>query len=357
MRFVSPLLKSVVYPGLSRSGCLRLLPHHRPVVLTYHGVLPEGYRIRHPALDGHLMSTSTFRMQMERLRASYHLISPVEFLAWSEGQLQLPSRSVLLTCDDGLLNTVTDMLPLIQELQLPFLFFVTAASASKTRSMLWYEKLLLWLLECKRVEVRAAWASHSYFAQNTEQMLRVWRAMIDDLSSFPAAVRESALEDVRTQLGISETWESSYSQEEPLRRRFFMMNVHDMKELSQAGVAIGAHTLSHPMLSRMAEKAAYSEMKESRSELERALGRPVWALAYPFGNRGAVSDREPELAARAGFKCAFTNMEINWSGDGFLFPRVHVSNGTQVHELEARIAGLHHALRMRFGGRGARLAG
>lgn len=136
-----------------------------------------------------------------------------------------------------------------------------------------------------------------------------------------------------------------------------MMNVHDVKELAQAGVVIGAHTLSHPMLSKMTPEAAYSEMMESRSELGAALDQPVWAFAYPFGNREAVSDREPRLAARAGFKCAFTNTETEWSGDRFLVPRVHVSYGTQPSELEARIAGLHQALRSRFSNRGARVAG
>lgn len=356
MRFVSPLLKNVIYPGLSRTGCLRLLPHDRPVVLTYHGIFPEGYRMRHPALDGHLISAAAFRAQMERLRSRYHLITPDEFLAWSEGRLQLPSRSVLLTCDDGLLNTVANMLPVVRELQLPFLFFLTAASAAKTRSMLWYEKLFLWLIE-RPGEIRCSWRSHPYIGASPEQMLTMWRAMIEDLSCFSTAAREPALHEVRTQLGISESWEASYSQQEPLRRRFFMMNVDDMKELAQAGVAIGAHTLSHPMLSKMPSEVACTEMVESRSQLEAALCQPVWAFAYPFGDSEAVSNREPELAARAGYKCAFTNTETDWNGDRFLFPRLHVSHGTQTSELEARIAGLHHALRVRFNGRGARLAG
>lgn len=312
--------------------------------------------MRHPALDGHLVSAADFRTQMEHLRATYRLISPAEFLAWSEGHLRLPSRSVLLTCDDGLLNTVTDMLPLIRELQLPFLFFLTAASASKTRSMLWYEKLFLWLME-RPGQIRCSWRPHPYIFVNSAQTLRVWRAMIEDFSFFSAAARESALGEVRTQLGISEVWESAYSQRGPLQRRFVMMNMQDMKELAGAGVTIGAHTLSHPMLSKMEPEAAYTEITESRSELESALGQPVWALAYPFGNRDAMSDREPALAARAGFKCAFTNTETDWGGNRFLFPRVHVSNGTQPAELEARIAGLHHALRTRLSGRGVRLAG
>ena len=38
---------------------------------------------------------------------------------------------MLLTCDDGLQNTLTDMLPVLQELGLSCLFFVTGASLSE----------------------------------------------------------------------------------------------------------------------------------------------------------------------------------------------------------------------------------
>src|SRR5437667_8110528 len=112
MKVVSPLLKHVVYPGLSRSGYLRRFASNGPAVMTYHGVLPRGYEVRDPALDGHLVTRDAFIRQLKLLKTNYNIISPAEFLCWSEGELELPRRSVLLTCDDGLRNTLTDMLPI-----------------------------------------------------------------------------------------------------------------------------------------------------------------------------------------------------------------------------------------------------
>src|SRR5438067_9423407 len=125
MRIISPLLKHVVYPGLSKSGYLRRSATVGPTVITYHGVLPKGYEARDLALDGHLITAEAFTLQLRLLKREYNIIAPEQFLSWIDNKAQLPPRAMLLTCDDGLINSVTDMLPLIHELKVPFLFFIT----------------------------------------------------------------------------------------------------------------------------------------------------------------------------------------------------------------------------------------
>ena len=147
MRFVSPALKHIVFPLLSRSGYLRYTAGAGPAVVTYHGVFPAGYEVRNVALDGNLVHAGSLRRQLQLLKKRYHVISPEEFLRWSEGGLSLPPRSILLTCDDALRNTLTEMVPILHEFGLSCLFFATGASADETPSMLWYEELYLMLLD------------------------------------------------------------------------------------------------------------------------------------------------------------------------------------------------------------------
>lgn len=347
MKVISPLLKHLVYPGLSKSGYLRWSAQNGPTVVTYHGILPEGYQVHDPALDGHLVSAESFRRHIRFLKSKYNVISPDQFAQWCEGRLELPPRAVLLTCDDGLLNTLTDMLPLVQELDVTFLFFVTGGSLATRSSMLWYEQLGLWLLEAgEKVSVVAPWGKCG--AEGREQKLGQWQEMIRRLSAFDAAARNQALADIRTQLGISEDFESEYSRNEAARRRFFMLNVTELRAMADAGMAIGAHTVSHPMLSQMPAALALEEISQSRAGLESALGRPVWALAYPFGTDEAVSVREPGLAERAGFSCAFMNVEDGAVAGRFAFPRVHVSSATTTAELDAHVSGFYRSVRRRY---------
>ncbi|HZP18351.1 MAG TPA: polysaccharide deacetylase family protein [Terriglobales bacterium] len=348
MRVFSPLLKRVVYPGLSRTGYFRRRKQLAPAVLTYHGLLPQGYTPRDIALDGHLVSDRGFRAQIQLLKTRYSLIPPEQFRAWLAGGVSLPPRSVLLTCDDGLLNTLTDMLPILRELDVPMLFFVTGASTRKDRSMLWYEQLYLWLIQAKAaVELRAPWRRDPYRARGSSQIRFLWRELMRRLSKLEEHARAEALDAMRIQIGISRDWQAEYSQNEPMRRRFFMLNASDVEELGRAGITIGAHTLSHPMLSRMSGDTAYFEVSESRSRLQKLLGREVWAMAYPFGNDESVSARDQELASRAGYECAFMNDESS-PPEQFSLPRIHVTSEMSCAELEAHLSGFHGAVRGKF---------
>jgi peptidoglycan/xylan/chitin deacetylase (PgdA/CDA1 family) len=68
-------------------------------------------------------------------------------------------------------------------------------------------------------------------------------------------------------------------------------------------MTIGAHTLSHPVLSRAPDDLAWREISESRIVLEKILRQTVWAFGYPFGNSATVTGRELRLAEQAGFRC------------------------------------------------------
>lgn len=100
MRFVSPALKHIVFPALSKSGYLCRSVGAGPAVVTYHGVFPVGYEVRNAALDGNLVRADSLRRQLQLLKKRYHVITPETFLHWSEGELSLPPRSILVTCDD-----------------------------------------------------------------------------------------------------------------------------------------------------------------------------------------------------------------------------------------------------------------
>jgi len=349
MRLVSPLLKHVVYPGLSRSGYLRRLTNAGPAVVTYHGVLPRGYALRDPVLHDHLVSADAFIRQMRLLKSRYNVISPEQFLLWAEGHLELPSRSVLLTCDDGLGNTLSDMLPILQHFGFTCLFFVTGASTGRASAMLWFEQLYIWLLHAKNeVSIRLTSLPSVRVGRRPKQIHSAWVELTKQLSAFDTGSRAEMLEDVRIQIGISKDWQSEYSQSRALRSRFFMLNVQELRKLHEAGMTIGAHTMSHPMLSQASEELAFKEIADSKSRLELALGLPIWALAFPFGNRGTVTIREQALAQRAGFKSAFMSVEEGSIENRFAVPRIHVSLKTTLAEVDAHLSGFYRSFRDKF---------
>lgn len=66
-------------------------------------------------------------------------------------------------------------------------------------------------------------------------------------------------------------------------------------------ITIGSHTRTHPFLSRLDAQAVEREIRDSRQELESALGIPVKFFCYPSGD---FSQREADLVRAAGYEAA-----------------------------------------------------
>ncbi len=204
MRFVSPALKHIVFPVLAKSGYLRRGVGAGPAVVTYHGVLSAGYTVRNAALDGNLVRAESFRRQLQLLKKNYHVLTPEEFLHWSDGEVSLPPRSVLLTCDDALRNTLTEMVPILRDLGLSCLFFATGTSAEETPSMLWYEELYLMLLGAKEpIALNLPEASVCVDSVARGQKHACWWDLVQKLSRFDRDLRHDFLNQIRSQLAFS----------------------------------------------------------------------------------------------------------------------------------------------------------
>jgi peptidoglycan/xylan/chitin deacetylase (PgdA/CDA1 family) len=62
----------------------------------------------------------------------------------------------------------------------------------------------------------------------------------------------------------------------------------EVRAMTAAGVAFGSHTRSHPDLTGLAPRALEAELVRSKQAIEDAVGRPVEALAYPYGAHDAT---------------------------------------------------------------------
>jgi peptidoglycan/xylan/chitin deacetylase (PgdA/CDA1 family) len=353
MRIVSPFLKKVVYPTLSMAGVFSRISAPGIAILTYHGILPEGYKPIDSAFDGNLVTAGGFRRQLHRLKAHYNVIAPEDLLSWREEQRPLPPRAVLLTCDDGLLNNLADMLPILQEEGLKCLFFVTAASAGDKRSMLWYEDLFLLLFHttARRVEISRAGVAMKSELGSAKQRRAIWWSWVKQLSRCDLATRNEFLAEMRQQLA-SASWQGFDPANVVSCRRFCLMTSDELRQLSLAGMTIGAHSISHPLLSQMPLALARAEIAGSRERLESSLLERIWAFAYPFGDSLSVTPEVLALPGQLGFATAFLNFGggLGVSLPAYALPRIHITSNMSLPELEAHVSGLYAQLHDRTGG-------
>jgi peptidoglycan/xylan/chitin deacetylase (PgdA/CDA1 family) len=108
-------------------------------------------------------------------------------------------------------------------------------------------------------------------------------------------------------------------------------------ELDRQGFTIGAHTVHHAALGRLALAQASWEMAQSKATLEAVLGHPVQHLAYPYGSfTGPVARRAQDL----GFESATSTLAGAWHPGWELWSlhRMRISGYTSLWDF-ARLVG------------------
>jgi peptidoglycan/xylan/chitin deacetylase (PgdA/CDA1 family) len=103
-----------------------------------------------------------------------------------------------------------------------------------------------------------------------------------------------------------------------------MMQPQQVRTLHARGIAIGAHTVSHPILAKLESAEARREIGEGKRELEALVQQPVCLFAYPNGV--PQQDYAPEhvqMVREAGFSAAVSTAwgAASMRSDRFQLPR------------------------------------
>ena len=110
-------------------------------------------------------------------------------------------------------------------------------------------------------------------------------------------------------------------------------DVDDLRALVAAGIAVQSHGASHTAFSALDDAARERELRVSRKALEAALGTPVEALAFPYGDVGRNGDGLDAALRRNGYRLAFlygggpTRLPI---ADPYRLPRIAIGPDTDV---------------------------
>lgn len=208
------------------------------------------------------------------LRAVREVAQPVDLdavLAAHRGDAPLPPRSVLLTFDDGD-PSVADHAEVLAEVGFPAVCFVVSGVIGTTEPFWWREVAAL---------SRAGARHRGDGPENGDALVLHLKGVSDE-------ERRAVLSELRAQIP------------EPVEAR--QLSAADLAAMESAGVEIGGHTVSHPILVACDDDRLEAEVAGCRQQLADLLGRAPRAFAYPSGR---VDDRAVRAVGRAGWEVAF----------------------------------------------------
>jgi peptidoglycan/xylan/chitin deacetylase (PgdA/CDA1 family) len=114
-----------------------------------------------------------------------------------------------------------------------------------------------------------------------------------------------------------------------------MLTWEQINEISNNNIEIGAHTLSHPNLQKKKLEDAEYEIKKSKEEIEKHIGKPIHFFSYPFGR---YKPKIADMVKSAGFKGGVGGMgTIQKDGQIFVLNRVQVDSSVSFMLFKARL--------------------
>lgn len=283
------------------SGVLR----KRIVVLIYHRVLLT----KDPLWDGDV-DQEAFFMQMKVLKERFNVL-PLGEAIQKLNNGTLPARCVCITFDDGYADNHTVALPILQNMNLPATFFIATGYLDGGR--MWNDTII--------ESVR--------YAGGDMLDLRPIDMGIQDMSTVD--IRRTVIRNILEKLKY-ESPEKRNQRAEQVASIVgttlpddIMMTTEQVKKMNEAGMEIGAHTVNHPILSKIPADEARNEIVTSKRRLEDIIGETVDAFAFPNGKpHKDYNSEHVDMVRKAGFKyCVSTSWGTVGKGtDVFQLPRI-----------------------------------
>jgi peptidoglycan/xylan/chitin deacetylase (PgdA/CDA1 family) len=235
-------------------------------ILIYHRVLARP----DPLFPGEV-DAALFERQLRLVKRFY---APLP-LAEAVQRLQdgsLPPRAACITFDDGYADNAQVALPLLQRHGLHATFFI--ATDYLDGGQMWNDTVIEAVRQAPgaQLDLREHGLDCLPVASLAQRQAAI-AALLGQLKYLPFAQRQQLALQIRRQAGATAGPPA-------------MLSTAQLRQLQAAGMGLGAHTASHPILSTLPDHAAQRDIADGKRQLESVIQVPVTLFAYPNGKAG-----------------------------------------------------------------------
>ncbi|HLX29959.1 MAG TPA: polysaccharide deacetylase family protein [Casimicrobiaceae bacterium] len=222
----------------------------------------------------------------------------------------LPARAACITFDDGYADNCEVALPILARHGLEAAFFVSTGYLDG--GLMWNDAIIESIRGArgKRLDLTPI-GLRAFAIETLDEKHGAISELIAGAKYLDPSEREKRCAAIRDLANVDVP-------------RDLMMRSDQVRALHAAGMDIGAHTVSHPILVRIDKEEARREIAEGKSALETIIDAPVRHFAYPNGVPGVDYGRaHVEIVRELGFDAAFSTAcgAASRRSDMFQLPR------------------------------------
>ncbi len=255
--------------------------------MIFHRVLPQPDELFPGEPDA-----ARFDAQLSLLKRWFNVLPlPDAIHGLREGRL--PPRPLTITFDDGYADNCTVALPILQRHELRAAFFIATDYLDGGR--MWNDTVIEAVRGYSRPALDLNDLELGAHALGTlEEKSRAIAWILGQLKYLPQDEREAKAATLAARCAVA------------LPDRL-MLTGDQLRQLHKAGMTIGAHTASHPILAQLPDDRAKLDIAKGKERLERTIGEAVRFFAYPNGKPGQdYRAAHVRMVRELGFEAAFS---------------------------------------------------
>lgn len=261
-------------------------------VVTYHRIAPvQGSLVLDPAMIS--ATPDGFARQMKYLAEHYNIISICDILDAITNGKSLPPRAVLISFDDGYYDLLKYAWPVLQKLKLPAVIFAATEYANNPEHSFWWDRIANAILNTERKTIDIS-PFDIHLADNRHDRYAVVKRVQACLKNLNNAESKDLVNEICQFLGEKKSPQQ------------VSLDWEQLRQLNQGGIVIGAHSQTHPLLTRISLDDAKSEILGSQDTLKHEIGNTYPIFCYP---NGSYSKAIITILKANGFTIAFTSQD------------------------------------------------
>jgi len=294
----------------------KVAPAKGVIILAYH-------RVNDGAEDPLNMTISPrdFEIQIKYLAAHY---SPIRLAdVWERSAKPGPAR-VVITFDDGYADNYHFAFPILHRHAVPAIFFL-AVEPIELRTGLWYDRICRSIFSCRGevVDLSAFGLSEKTVANDRQRTKTAKALVLYAKKNLDRHQTDALIRYLQRHCPGGDACRSA------------MLTWDQVREMADAGMEFGAHTMTHAILSGLSQDEQRWEIRQSKEQIEHRLGRPVHFFSYPNGEPCDYTDQTVSLLEELGFRAACTLTPGDTDvGHPYTLPRIGIDEAhTGYHSL------------------------
>jgi peptidoglycan/xylan/chitin deacetylase (PgdA/CDA1 family) len=213
-----------------------------------------------------------FIKQIEYIQKRYNVISAKLLGDWIAGNADLPKHAALITFDDGYLDNYENAYPELKKRGLSAIIFLTTDYIVSGNPAFW--DLLAYCFQqtvCSSINIPEI---GEFLWESESDLDRVILDVVQALKELPESRKKLVVSEIINLLDVR-VEDSVFSK--------LFLTWDQVREMAENGIEMGAHTINHPILTRIPRDEAEREIRDSKNMIEAEIGSDVIAFAYPNG--------------------------------------------------------------------------